>query len=88
MTGTAEGYGLDCRGVDSRQGQEISFFLSTAQSFIQRVPEALSLGIKQQERETDHSPLFSAEVKNGGAIPPSPYDFMSYCLINLAQGKF
>jgi hypothetical protein len=27
-------------------------------------------GVKQQGREVDHSPLSSAEVKNGGAIPP------------------
>jgi hypothetical protein len=27
-------------------------------------------GMKQQEREADHSPLSSAEVKKDGAIPP------------------
>jgi hypothetical protein len=30
----------------------------------------LSLGVKRQERESDHSPPSSAEVKNGRAIPP------------------
>jgi hypothetical protein len=30
---------------------------------IQWVPEALSLEIKRSEREADHSPPFSAEVK-------------------------
>jgi hypothetical protein len=27
-------------------------------------------GVKRQGRETDHSPLFNAEVKYDGAIPP------------------
>jgi hypothetical protein len=34
------------------------------------IPESLSLGIKRPEREGDHSPPSSAEVKNGGAKPP------------------
>jgi hypothetical protein len=29
-------------------------------------------GIKRHERETDHSFLSSAEVNNGGAVPPLP----------------
>jgi hypothetical protein len=30
---------------------------------------------------TDHSPTYSAEVKNGGAIPPLPqYALMTQCL--------
>jgi hypothetical protein len=37
---------------------------------IQWVPETLSLGIKRPGREAVHSPSSSAEVKNGGAIPP------------------
>jgi hypothetical protein len=39
---------------------------------IQRTQDALSLGEKRQEREADHSPPSTAEVKNGGAIPPLP----------------
>jgi hypothetical protein len=31
---------------------------------------ALSQGIKQPKREADHSAPSSADVKNGGAIPP------------------
>jgi len=31
---------------------------------IQRVPAALSLGVKLPGRNTDHSPVSSAEVKN------------------------
>jgi hypothetical protein len=34
------------------------------------VPGALSPGVKQMGREADHSPPTSAEIKNGGAIPP------------------
>jgi hypothetical protein len=65
---------------DSRQGQEI-FLYSTAsgptlgptQSLMQCVPGAFSPGLKRQGREADHSPPSSAEVKNGGAIPPLPH---------------
>jgi hypothetical protein len=35
--------------------------------------EALSPGLKRQEREAEHSLPSSAEVKNVGAIPPLPY---------------
>jgi hypothetical protein len=31
-----------------------------------------SLGVKRPGHEADHSPPSSAEVKNGGAIPPLP----------------
>jgi hypothetical protein len=31
---------------------------------VQGVPGDLSLGVKRPGREADHSPLFSAEVKN------------------------
>jgi hypothetical protein len=37
------------------------------------VPGVLSPGVKRPGREADHSPLSSAEVKNGGAIPPLPH---------------
>jgi hypothetical protein len=42
------------------------------QPLIHWVPEALSLGVKRLGRESDNSPPSSAEVKNGGAIPPLP----------------
>jgi hypothetical protein len=44
--------------------------LRPTQPPIQRVPGALSSGVKRQERKANHSPPSSAEVKNGGAIPP------------------
>jgi hypothetical protein len=44
----------------------------------------LSLGVKRPGHETDHSPPSSAEVKNGGAIPPLPC--MSPRLNSLSTG--
>jgi hypothetical protein len=44
--------------------------LVPTQTLIQRILRALSLGIKRQEHEADHSPPSSAEVKKVGAIPP------------------
>jgi hypothetical protein len=48
---------------------------------------AVSPGVKQPEREADHSPPSSAEVKNHGAIPPLPHTSPWQCLINQAQGQ-
>jgi hypothetical protein len=57
-------------GFDSRRGLGIFLFttasrttLGPTQPPIQWVPEALSLRIKQPEREADYSPSFNAEVK-------------------------
>jgi hypothetical protein len=69
-------------GFDSRQAHEI-FLLSTAsrptlgptQPPIKGVSEAFYLGVKRPGGEADHSPTSSAEVKNGGAIPPLPNTF-------------
>jgi hypothetical protein len=67
---------------DSRHVQEI-FLYSTAfrlalrstQPPIAWVPEVLFSEVKQLVCEADHSPLFSAEVKNDEAICPLPYVF-------------
>jgi hypothetical protein len=40
------------------------------------VPGTLYPGVKRPAREADHSPPSSAEVKNGGAIPPLPHVFL------------
>jgi hypothetical protein len=70
--GIALGYGLEDRGsrVDSWQGLGIFLFttasrtsLEPTQPRIQGVPGSLSLGVKRPDRETDHSPPSSAEVK-------------------------
>jgi hypothetical protein len=57
---------------DSRHWHEnfLSSKTSTTQPPIHCVQGALSSDIKRPGREADHSPPSSAEVKNGGAIPP------------------
>jgi hypothetical protein len=47
--------------------------LGPTQSSIQWLPGVVFPGLKRQRRESDHSPPSSAEVKNGGAIPPLPH---------------
>jgi hypothetical protein len=55
--------------------------LGTTRPPIQWVPGALTLGVKQPERETDQSPPSNAEVKMRGAIPLLPqYICMVQCL--------
>jgi hypothetical protein len=57
--------------------------LRTTQPPIQRVLGDLSLGVKQPDREADHSFPSSAEVKINGVMPPlPPYVFTAYCLID------
>jgi hypothetical protein len=46
--------------------------LGSTEHPIQWVPGDPSLGVKRPGREVDHSSSSSAEVKNGGAIPPLP----------------
>jgi hypothetical protein len=57
-------------GFDCRRGLGIFLFTTASRTVpgptqppIQWVPGALSLGVKQQGREADHSPPPSAEVK-------------------------
>jgi hypothetical protein len=73
------GYGLDDRGFESRQGLGIFLFttasgtaLGPTQPPIQWVPGALSLKVKQLEREVDHSPPSSAEIKNAWSCTSTP----------------
>jgi hypothetical protein len=37
---------------------------------VQWVLGTVSMGVKRQGREADHSPPSSVEVKNDGAVPP------------------
>jgi hypothetical protein len=54
--------------------------LGPTQHPIQWVPGALSLGVEQPGRETDHSPPSSVEVKNEWSYASTPqYTFMSWC---------
>jgi hypothetical protein len=66
-------------GFNSQQGQEIFLFFAASrlallptQSPFQWELGAVSMGVEQQEHETDHSHISSAEVNNGGALPHSP----------------
>jgi hypothetical protein len=71
---------LDDREFETRQGLGIFIFttasrpaLEPTQPPIQWLPEALSLMVKRPDREADHSPPSSTEVKNEWSytfIPP------------------
>jgi hypothetical protein len=68
------------QALDSWQGQEIYLYsvlsrlaLVPTQSSVQWISGALSPRLKWLGHETDHSPAYSAEVKNGGATPPLTY---------------
>jgi hypothetical protein len=68
---------LRSRGSIPDKGQEISLVcissrptLGPTQPPIQWVQEAVSLGLRQQKRETHHSHPSSGTVKNSGVIPP------------------
>jgi hypothetical protein len=71
VVGIATGYGLDDRGWSSSPSRGKNFLFSTAsrpdlgptQPPIQWVLGALSLGVKRQGHEADHSPPTSAKVK-------------------------
>jgi hypothetical protein len=53
---------------------------------IQWVPGALSLGVKRQGRESDHSPPSSADVKNVWSYTSTPqHAFMAWCSVKKAQ---
>jgi hypothetical protein len=77
----ALGYGLDDR--DSRVrvpagagnfslNHRVQNGSGPTQPPIQWVPGALSLGLKRPGRESDHSPPFSAEVKNEWSYTSTP----------------
>jgi hypothetical protein len=70
---------------NSRQCQQISFFstiprpaLVPTQSPIQWESGEISPGVKRPGLKADHSPSSSAEVKNGGAIPPLPHMYLRH----------
>jgi len=66
-------------GFNSWRGLGIFLFttvsrtaVGSTQPPIQRLPGALSLGVKRPGREADHSPPFSAEVNNTWSYIPTP----------------
>jgi hypothetical protein len=74
----ATGNGLDGKGFDSRQGQEIFLYSTSSRLTLGPTKPQLPIqwvpGIKRQGREANHLPPSSAEVKNG-AIPPFHHTF-------------
>jgi hypothetical protein len=83
--GMAQRYssGLDDRGFESRQGLEIFIFTTTSRpaqgpthSPVHCVPGSLCMGVKRPESEADHSPVYSAEVKNAS---------IAWCSVKNAQ---
>jgi hypothetical protein len=80
------GWTIGVLGFDSRRGLGVFLFttvsrtaLKPTQPPIQWVLEALSLGLKRQGHETDHSPPSSAEVKNAWSYTSTPqYVFMAW----------
>jgi hypothetical protein len=52
--------------------------MRSTQHPIKWLPGAISPGVKWPGREADQSRPSSAEVMNGGAIPPLPYMYLQY----------
>jgi hypothetical protein len=73
-----------CRGAGVATGWTVPgaipgrgkiFVYSKASRPVPGLPAAFSQGVKRPGREADHSRPSTAEVKNGGAIPPHPHTF-------------
>jgi hypothetical protein len=48
---------------------------------------AVFLALKRPRREADHSPQSTAEIKNGGAMPPLPHNLHEVVLSWLCTGR-
>jgi hypothetical protein len=66
--GIATGYRLDGWARDVSLLHSIQTVWGPIRPPIQWVP-----GVKRPDRGADYSPPYSAEVKNGGAVPPLPH---------------
>jgi hypothetical protein len=76
LSGYSDGLWDGRPGFESRQGKDFSLFLRVqAGSRAQPTSYHSSFlgGLKRPKREADHSPPPSAEVNNGGTIPPLPH---------------
>jgi hypothetical protein len=60
---------------DSAVGNTVRPALGPTVSPIQRLPGAISPGVKRPKSEPDHSPPSNAEAKIGGDKPPFPRVF-------------
>jgi hypothetical protein len=71
--GIATAYEVYCRG--SIPGRSMRFFSSPPllDQASNTMGTGLSPAVKRPGREAEHSPPFSDEVRNGGAIPPLPH---------------
>jgi hypothetical protein len=84
-------YGLDNWGLIPGRGMrflcfpEPRAFLGTTQPTVQRIQKALFPGVKMQGRESDDSPLSSAEEKKDGALPPLPIYLHGIVLNNVIK---
>jgi hypothetical protein len=83
--------GLDNWGLIPGRGRrflslpEPRVFLGPTQPTVQRIQGTLYLGVKMQGRESDDSPLSSAEVKDYGALPPLPIYLHGIVLNNIIK---
>jgi hypothetical protein len=67
------GYEMDGRGSIPGKTRDFTLLYSVQTgSGAHQASYPMGTGVKRSKREADHSSPSSAEVKNGGAIPPSP----------------
>jgi hypothetical protein len=64
-------------GFDSQQKQYLSLLHTVRAGSGDYPAGAISPEVKWLGHKADHSNPFSAEVKNGGVIPPLPHVFMA-----------
>jgi hypothetical protein len=78
------GYDPDNQGSIPSKGKSFLFSVAFTLAWgptgspIQWVQRVISWGVKLPGHESGHSPPASAEVKNGGVIPPLPH-MSSWC---------
>lgn len=58
-----------------------------AQPAVQWISETLYPEVKRSELESDHSPSYSAEIKNSGAIPPNFHTHLWRARWKLINGR-
>jgi hypothetical protein len=74
----AMGYRLDGWSLNPGRGKIFLFYITSRLALGPTQPPIQWVsGVKQLGGEVDHSPPSSAEVKNGGSIPPLPHVFMA-----------
>jgi hypothetical protein len=65
----------DVLGLPAEQHEKIIFYVIRDSSVGIAMAAGWTTGVKRPGSEADHSPPSSAEVKNGGAMPPLPHTF-------------